>query len=409
MPHPKRVPFVVWLVVFTLLVCQAVVCFFGAGPSLAGKIDLRVFYASGAIVRSGHAARLYDYDYQQQVQNTLVGWRAAALPFLYPPFAALQFVPFSLASYRAAFFVQLILNLLLLLLVAWLLRSSLPAFRERHWVLLPALYGCLFGVSIALMQGQISFLLLLIYSCGYLLMQRHRPFAAGLLLSLSLMKFQLILPVMLLFFVWRQWRIVAGFLVGAIGPASISLAMVGPVGLADYWHSILGIASKGAANAIAAKARYGMFPTDMPNLRGLTYGLSHGAPWGQLLNIVLCLLVLGWAARQRASVLIALPAAMLVSYHLQPHDLTLLLLPLSFVWDRVLGRADKSSARSYSAVTFYTLIGAMSLLTLPLAAVVMGMSMNYLVAVSIAIVMVIAAQSHHGDASSRNPAESASE
>lgn len=398
-PLTKRVPAFCTLGLLILLLCQGAACFVGVGPSLAGKIDLRVFYASGGIVRSGHASQLYDYNYQRQVQNAVVGPRANALPFLYPPFAALLFVPLSLLSYRGAFFAQLILNLALLLSAALLLRPWLPAFRQRSWVLLPALYGCLFGVSVALMQGQISFALLLIYSGSYLLIRQRRNFLAGLLLSLALMKFQLVLPVVLLFLFWRQLRFIGGFLAGAAAAASASLAMVGTAGMASYWQSIFGMASQGARNAIAAKARYGMFPADMPNLHGLSYGLSHGAHWGQLLNLALCILVLGWAARQRASMLVALPAAMLVSYHMQPHDLTLLLLPLTFAWDNLLGRAngDDGGPASGLARPDYALFGAMLLLTLPLAAVAMGMGVNYLVAVAIAIIMVTAARGGHRD------------
>lgn len=382
-----------WLatIIALLLLSQVALCFISAGRSLAGKVDLRAFYAAGTIVRSGHAAQLYDYEYQQRVQNEVVGPRAGALPFLYPPFAALLFIPLSLVSYRAAFMVLFLLNVGLLLVTARLLSPWLPALVGRSRFLLPSLYGCLFTGSVALMQGQISFILLLVYSGGYVLHLRKHNLLAGLLLSICLAKFQIALPVVLLFVIWREWRLVTGFLVGAVGVITASFAIVGRAGMMSYWHSLFGMASSTALNAVAGKARYGMFPTDMPNLHGITFGLSHGLLWGVLLNVVLSCLVLGWAARQKASILVALPAAMLVSYHMQPHDLTLLLLPLSFACNGMILKRKATKARVIADIpqryAQVGLVSAVLLLVLPLAGVLMVNDYGYLTSVAVALTM----------------------
>ena len=373
-----------------LLLCQATACYLGADAPLKGRVDLRAFYAAGTVLRTGHGAQLYDYNYQEQVQNAVVGPRANALPFLYPSFAALPFVPLSLLSYRAAFFVWLGLNLGLLLLAGFLLRPWLPYFAARGWIALPAFYGCLFGVSIALVQGQISFLLLAVYCGAWVLLRQERPFLAGLLLSLGLMKFQIAIPILVLFLLWKQWRVVSGFIAGAAGLAIVSVALVGRAGVSVYFHAMSSMTRQTAFNAAAAKVRYGMFPVDMPNLHGLTFGLTHGESWGLGLNIVLCCVVMVFAARQKASLLVALPAAMLVSYHMQPHDLTLLLLPLSFELDELLRRAGKSNS-GYRRVYDLTLRWSLLLLILPVAAIVMEASMNYIVSLAVCAVMLIAA------------------
>jgi len=375
------------IVVCVLLLCQAAACYLGADAPLKGNVDLRAFYAAGTVLRSGHGAQLYDYDYQAQVQNAVVGPRANALPFLYPSFAALPFVPLSLLRYRAAFFVWLGLNLGLLVLDAFLLRPWLPYFAERSWIALPAFYGCLFGVSVALLQGQISFLLLVVYCGAWVLLRQKRPFLAGLLLSLGLMKFQIAIPVLVLFLLWKQWRVVSGFLAGAAALAVVSIALVGRTGVSVYFHAMSNMTRQTAFHAAAAKVHYGMFPVDMPNLHGLTFGLTHGASWGLALNIALCCIVMVFAARQKASLSIALPAAMLVSYHMQPHDLTLLLLPLSFELDALLRRVRRNNS-AYDLALRWSLL----LLILPLAAVVMTASMNYLVSLAVCAVMLIAAR-----------------
>jgi len=393
--HPtNRIAPWVWSVVVVLVICQITLCFAAAKKSLHGDVDFRAFYAAGEIVRSGHGARLYEYEYQQQVQAAVVGPRDAALPFLYPAFAALPFVPLSVVSYRVAFFVFLAINLGLLVWVAVLLRPWLPCFRDSGWGTLTAFFGCLFGVSIALMQGQISFALLVAYCGAWVLMQKERFFLAGLCLSVGLMKFQIAIPVVLLFLVWRQWRVVVGFIVGGLGFAAISLAMIGRAGAATYVRSMAGMTKQTALDPAAAKAHYGMFPVDMPNLHGLTFGLSHGAGWGLALNIVLCCAVLVFAARQKASLLVALPAAMLVSYHMQPHDLTLLLLPLSFavggLMQRMQERRDGGAGRM--GADDKVLVAALLLLVLPLGFAVMAAGMNYVVSLAVGAVMVHAAR-----------------
>ena len=380
--------------VVLLLIAQAAVCYLSAGPSLTGRVDLRAFYGAGVIVHSGHASQLYDYAYQERVQDAVAGQRAGALPFLYPPFAALLFVPLALVTYRSAFYVLLIVNLALLMAAARLLSPWLPQPHGRGWHFLPTLYACFFAVAVALMQGQISFVLLVVYSGSYVLLKQRRHVLAGFLCSLGLMKFQIALPVLFLFLVWKKLRFVAGFLSGGIGLAAISWAMVGSKGLVSYWHGMRQIAEATAVDPLAAKARYGMFPTSMSNLHGLTFALSHGTHWGQLLNIVLCCAVLGWAARQTASMLVALPAAMLVSYHMQPHDLVLLLLPLTFACHDLLLRPRLLTPRKVPRVLSRfdaVLVAVLLTLILPFAYVVLVKDLGWVVSIAIAAIMVVAA------------------
>ena len=369
-----------------LLLLQIGACIAGARPSLTGNIDFRAFYAAGSIVRTGEGSRLYDYAYQQHIQDTIVSFRVAPLPFLYPPFAALWFVPLSLLSYRNAFFVQLAINLALLWGTAATLRATVPSARARSALLLPSLYGCCFCVSIALMQGQVSFLLLFICSCAYCALRRGSDYTAGATLCLLLVKFQLALPILVLFFCWKRWRLIWGFATGSAVLGLISWCVVGTGGLRTYARSVFDVGSLVSSDASAAKARYGMFPRDMPNLHGLTFGLSGGAEWGVALNFMLCALVFYYAWRYgRSSLLVALPAAMLVSYHMQPHDLVLLLLPITVALGPHLnGRCNPEDSK----IRLYSAIVLLSFLVLPFAAVLMAYSLNFLVAIAVAGVML---------------------
>jgi hypothetical protein len=383
------------LIVF-LLVCQGAACFMGSAVSLAGRVDLRAFYGAGQIVRTGYASQLYDYTYQDKVQNEVVSPRVGALPFLYPPFAAVLFVPLSLLTYHQAFGILLVANIGLLIIAAMLLAPWLPGLCNRSWPLLASMFGCLFAVSVALMQGQISFILLVVYCGTYVLLRQERGALAGLVCSLALIKFQLALPVLLLFILWRQWSFVRGFLVGAACLGGISIAIVGSTGLASYWRSLFTIASTTSHNALAAKARYGMFPAEMPNLHGFMFAISHGAPWGVVLTITLSALVLGWSARRSPSLLVALPAAMLISYHMQPHDLILILVPLSFATNELVCACPAFSQRGELTERrmAIALIGVGVMLSLPVAAVAMITNHGYVMAVPVIAIWGISCFMH---------------
>lgn len=374
-----------------LLLCQAAACLRGLHRSLEGQIDLRAFYAAGTMVRTGDASRLYDYNFARSVQDRVVGPRSAALPFLYPPFAALLFVPLSLVSYHASFYILFLINITFLLVAAGTIRPWLPQGHTPSWLALASSYGCLFGVSIALMQGQISLLMLLIYCGTYVLLRKDRPGLAGVLFSLALIKFQLALPIWFLFIVWKQWRFVAGFLNGALCTGLVSFMVAGRVGMTSYAHSLISMVIATARDPTAGKVRFGMLPTDMPNIHGMTYALSHGASWGPVLNVVLCCVVLGWASRQKASLLLAVPTAMLVSYHMQPHDLTLLLLPLSFISNMLRWRpyVPPDSTCYWCSTVGISLISAAGFLVLPGAAFVMISNRNYMVSIAVAGIMII--------------------
>ena len=297
--------------------------------ALAGFADFRAFYGAGTIVRTGQAADLYDYELQHRVQNDVIGRRTAALPFTYPIYAALPFVPLSLLSYKAAFLAMLLLNLALLAAAVWMMLPHLEPLRTFLPSLPWLLFACFYPVGIALLQGQTSLALLLIFCLCFLAMEHGRIFLAGGLLALGLVKFQLVLPIVLLFALWRRWRFVGGFAAGAAGVALLCLALAGIPGWRNYGHALAAAAAAGASGA----AQYGslFFSAKMPNLHGLTFALAGQARWGTMLLVLASAAVLLSAAAQPPSFPRAVVTALLVSYHLHLHDLSLLLLPLVLI------------------------------------------------------------------------------
>ena len=318
-----------------LLVLQVCTLISGISPVRGGFIDFRSFYTAGHMLRTGHATQLYDYAAEQLLQNTVVTPAPRALPMMSPPFTALLFVPLSLLSFWPAYTVFAIINILLLVACIILVKPFLTALSSR-WNPTPALLFLTFlPAAIALLMGQLSILLLLLYSACFIALRRDRNFVAGLILSLALMKFQIALPIAALFLLWRQWRFFAGFLTGGAVLTALSLRILGADAFLPYLRSLFSMTRAVSADRYT-QLHFAILPHEMPNLYGLLFVLARGAAWSHLLILAASLVLFLWTIRQRPSLPLALLTAMLVSYHLFFYDLTLLLLPLSLLADQLL-------------------------------------------------------------------------
>jgi hypothetical protein len=345
---------------FTLLfVLQVTGCFLAVPYALRGHADFRSFYAAGYAVRTGHGRELYDYELQKRLQNELVSPSDVALLFYHPAYESLLFVPFSFLRYRVAYFVFGALNILLLALAVQLVRGRLSHLAE-FWKPLPiAIFLCFFPIGIALTQGQDSILLLLLYSASFIALSRGNDLQAGIFLGLALVKFQIALPVAFLFFLWRRWRFVAGFAAAGAIVLAVSVSIIGFAGAAAFLRPVLAVGALGGELGTSAeRVTYGAFPQSMPNLRGLADGtmdLFLGVSAAHFATAAISLLVVIWAAMRRQSFALALIAALLVSFHLNLHDLSLLALPIALVLDGALTKSATLARRDLIAVSLAAL------------------------------------------------------
>jgi Glycosyltransferase family 87 len=315
-----------------LLVLQLILCATFFQFARRGEIDFRTFYATGHMLRTGDA--IYDYEAEKSAQSALVSPNPTAVPFMYPPYAALLFVPLALGSYMTGYLLFFALNLCFCGLALVIMRPYTTSLEAKWRPLVPVLFLSFMPLGITLMFGQVSLLLLVLYCACFAALQTGRPLLAGIFLSLALIKFQIALPVAFLFLVWRQWRFIAGFLCGTVVLTLISIRITGLKVIETYVESLV-FMSRHASNA-AGQAKYATFPAQMPNLYGFFHSISHGAPWGFALTILCSLVVLLWAAIQKPSLPVALLAGMLVSYHLFFYDATLLLLPISLLFNQTI-------------------------------------------------------------------------
>jgi hypothetical protein len=305
--------------------------------AIHGHCDFRQLYAAGYMVRTGHRAELYDYSVEQRFQDSLASPEQIALPFNHLAYESLIFVPYSYFSYRLGYFLFLATNVVLMILAIRLMAPWTGNLRSMFFWLPAAVFFTFLPVAAALMQGQDSIILLLLFCGAFVLLSQGKGFPAGFLIGLGLFKFQVVLPVAVLFFLWRRWRFVAGFVASSAMAVLISMSLVGWTQMNIYVHSLSSMSMRETA---LDQFRFAIYPIEMPNLRGLVYVLiaSHVSRfWTQLLTLGSSLAVMLWAVvkeRNRPTFQqfrLAATIAAFVSYHLYIHDLSILLIPVVLI------------------------------------------------------------------------------
>lgn len=346
---------------FLLLICLS-----GLSISLSSAarthFDFRTQYTAGYMARTGHGAQLYDYEETRRIQNEKVSWSDKALPFIHLAYEALLYVPFSFFSYQTAYFLFLAVNFGLLAWAYSLMKPYLSNLAEI-WQYLPvALFVCFLPVTMTLMEGQNSILLLVIIILSLLNLHRGNDFWAGILLGLASIKFQYVIPIALLLLVWRKWKFLGGIAISATAVVAISVWLTGVTGFGAYLH-LLGTMS--ARFSSQTGMHLGIRPELMPNLRGLIYAVSGGpSAVATTVTIFLSAGLLLWTATRPPSLSLAMLAALLVSYHQTFTDGTLLIVPV--------GLAAAKSCRSAFLRSRYVLLICAVIVAVPAVLLLTG-------------------------------------
>lgn len=307
----------------------------------AGYGDFAAFYTAGKLVQHHQGSELYNRSAQWRVQQEFaadVGNRQGPLAYVHPPFEALFFALLAYLKYPMAWVVWTGLKLCVLFAIPFLLNlcsASFPAISPAKQALFSL---ATFPAAIDLLQGQDEIFLLLFFSLALIYLIKGGKFQAGLCLALALIKFQLVIPIVLIFLLRRQWRVVAGFASGAAVLLLISVALMGWNVLSSYPRYLLDIDQSSSLGV--------SIPSEMPNLRGLTAPLAdriHGArssPWYLGSYILFTLAGVAIAAhywptgepdlrRDLAGFSMALAITVVTAYYSYGYDLILLFIPLA--------------------------------------------------------------------------------
>lgn len=166
---------------------------------LAGVNDFAQLYAGATLVGT---PELYSPEANKRVHREAIGVELSSVYYSRPPFYAFLLKPLAALPYRAAYWVFQSVSFLCL---AWFLWAFARSPVEV------ALFACLYPPLIfVLLNCQDAGIALALAGAGYLLLERDRPFAAGLVWSMCAIKPHLFvfLPVVLI--VHRKWRALAG-------------------------------------------------------------------------------------------------------------------------------------------------------------------------------------------------------
>ncbi|HEV2383049.1 MAG TPA: glycosyltransferase family 87 protein [Terriglobia bacterium] len=298
---------------------------------LRGVADFRSLYTSGYMARTHHAHELYDRDIVQQTEQRLVPVGATfSIAMDHPAYEEVLFVPLSLLPYRVAFVVFVVLNLGVVVLCVRLLSPSFRVLSER-WKPFPALlFAAFFPITKAITTGQDSVVLLALLAGAFVCIQRRKEPAAGFLAGLGLFKFQVVIPIALLFLLWKRWRFVLGFAISTAAAGLASVLLVGVHGTRQYASMLLGMSVNLTSEDFGLKY-YALSAKTMLNLRGLLSAMFEGHLghwWLQGLIAASSVAVIAFVARRRPSLPLAIVAAALVSYHLNAQDASILMIPM---------------------------------------------------------------------------------
>jgi len=200
---------------------------------------------------------------------------------------------------------------------------------REAWKWLPLLFFIGFvPVTVAMMQGQDSLITLVLLSAALVNLESDNDLAAGFLAGLAAYKFQLLLPIAVLFFLWRNWRFVSGICISAGMAVAASAWIVGLANLLGYPGYVREASVKFASLMPVAR---------MPNFRGIV-SLFHFSPRLSVACVsvlsVAILAIAAWYGRRLAvrwQFSMAITAATLVGYHVMTHDLAILLIPMAII------------------------------------------------------------------------------
>jgi hypothetical protein len=295
--------------------------------SLAPTSDFAGTYVAATLIRTGHAAEIYD---PVVARRELVASGAPAthddIPFENPPAAAVVALPFSLLSAGTAWRAWSLLQLLLMLLSLAVAARAAPwpaAVRRlpRLAIVLVALAG--FGTGLLIVEGQWDGVSVLGVALAYAAWRRGRPELAGFALGFTagIAKPQLVIGIGAYMIGRRDWRGIAGAVAGAALSLMIALVAVGPHGVAAFVSAVSTPHDSPTAEMQGSSGLFGSLFGQAPGVFFLSIGAGLAAA-----------AVAGWLgtiAHRRPDLLEpslcgAVILSLFASPHLLGHDLTLI-------------------------------------------------------------------------------------
>lgn len=330
--------------------------------------DFMSFYAASKLALAGHAAQVWDPYAHQAAQDAIFGRQLGYWAFFYPPAYLLVCAPLAVLPYGFSLCLWLAGTTAATVALArkWLRQQAPVAIGLIPLLAFPALW-------INIGNGQNAALTTALFLCGCLLLDR-RPFIAGLILGLLIIKPQLGLALPFVLATSGRWKTFVG---AAAGAAALSLAawgLVGTEGYLTFWHNSelarrtleTGLVSPGRMQSLFAALRVWNLPL----------GLAYGAQIGLALGVIVSAGFIAWRFKPDRFALAALmvSATLLMSPFMLDYDLLLSAIPLGWLVMSGLKDGFRPWEKTLALVVFVLPLFARSLalnLHLPLAPLVL--------------------------------------
>ncbi|GAC1654334.1 MAG: hypothetical protein NVS9B1_05370 [Candidatus Dormibacteraceae bacterium] len=281
-------------------------------PRSLGQNDFRLYYSAATIGLHHGWGRIYDAGLQRA--GVAAAWPMAPgiewFPYVNPPPLAWLVAPLTLLPAPVAYVPWVILVAVSLVVASQLAAPSDPL----HRIAFAGLGLGFLPTFVAVAYGQPAPLLVLALALAWWLLARDRQVAAGVVLSLMVIKPQvaLLVPLALLVAGWTRafltWLVVAGSL------AVVSLLLLGTSGVAQY------LALAGPLYADTYFQRW-----------SLTSLVGGGPAWyAAVAAAVAATLLTATRCRREPGHVIAIGVAgsLLINHYLTPADFTVLLVPI---------------------------------------------------------------------------------
>ena len=187
-------------------------------PTLQGNtyVDFQCYYAASFALLKGENFYKWDLPTYYNIFN-------GKIVFLYPPVAALLFIPLSLIPYKISAFLWLILNLTLVVIIINFLAKLKPLGNRRiSFLILLLLIFLFWPLEVHLGGGQTCLLILALLLWCYRSIQKGKFVLAGAIIAMAI-HIRLMPGIFLIYFLikrkWRlsAWTLVWGMLFGVIG------------------------------------------------------------------------------------------------------------------------------------------------------------------------------------------------
>ena len=204
-----------------------------------GKVkgtDFLQFYVIGSVAHEHRWDDLYDVRAQSASTQALAPTSHETLFVpLQSPQMALLFAPLAVHGYTVALAMWLAATVLLYAACCLLMWRECEALHGHGYVVAAS---CLAfpGLFSVVLHGQMSGVSLACLVAALLALRHDRKFTAGLALGLLVFKPHWALAAGAVFLVAREWRVVAGVAIAAIGQVALTYAVVGSSVMNAYWR-----------------------------------------------------------------------------------------------------------------------------------------------------------------------------